>query len=211
MKNKGFILIIVGILCISFSIGLFIYNKVEDKKAESFTSEVAYELLSKIESEQKQNEIESDSDIGDSASSIPDYKLNPDIEMPTIRLMNDYYIGVLEIPSLDLVLPINETWSYPALKKTPCRYYGSAYTEDLVICAHNYSAHFGRLKSLKSGDEVIFTDANGNVFNYRVEICETLLPNSAEQMTDGEWDLSLFTCTQGGSFRVTVRCNLIEK
>ena len=211
MKNKGFILIIVGILCISFSIGLFIYNKVEDKKAESFTSKVAYELLSKIESEQKQNEIKSDSDIGDSAPSIPDYKLNPDIEMPTIRLMDDYYIGVLEIPSLDLVLPINETWSYLALKKTPCRYYGSAYTEDLVICAHNYSAHFGRLKSLKSGDEVIFTDANGNVFNYRVEICETLLPNSAEQMTDGEWDLSLFTCTQGGSFRVTVRCNLIEK
>ena len=208
MKNKGFILIIVGILCISFSIGLFIYNKVEDKKAESFTSEAVYELLSKIESAQKQNESESGSDIDDLTQSIPDYKLNPDIEMPTIRLEDDYYIGVLEIPSLDLVLPINEAWSYPALKKTPCRYYGSAYTEDLVICAHNYSAHFGRLKSLKSGDEVIFTDANGNVFNYRVEISETLLPNSNEQMTDGEWDLSLFTCTQGGSFRVTVRCNL---
>lgn len=116
-------------------------------------------------------------------------------------------IGVLEIPKIDLKLPVLSEWSYPLLKKAPCRYSGSAYLDNLVIAAHNYRTHFGKLKELETGDEVIFTDAAGNRFEYKVAVVEALTPQSVEDMTSGEWALSLFTCTLDGKNRVTVRCD----
>lgn len=139
---------------------------------------------------------------------IPDYVLNPNMEMPTVTYEGQKYIGLLEIPALDLKLPIISQWSYPRLKKAPCRYVGSPYKNNLVIAAHNYDAHFGRLKDLNPGAAVIFTDVDGNVFNYRVELRETLNPGDISYMKNSGWDLSLFTCTPGGSYRVTVRCSL---
>ena len=116
-------------------------------------------------------------------------------------------IGVLEIPKIDLKLPVLSEWSYPLLKKAPCRYSGSAYLDNLVIAAHNYRTHFGKLKELEMGDEVIFTDAAGNRFEYKAAVVEALTPQSVEDMTSGEWALSLFTCTLDGKNRVTVRCD----
>lgn len=92
------------------------------------------------------------------------------------------------------------------LRRTPCRYSGSAYRDDLILLAHNYESHFGRLKSLSPGDAVLFTDADGNEFAYEVLELEMLRPTAVEDMTAGDWDLTLFTCTLGGQARVTVRC-----
>lgn len=50
-------------------------------------------------------------------------------------------------------------------------------------------------------------DIDGNVFSYEVVSLETLSTYDVENMTDGDWDLTLFTCTVGGQFRVTVRCS----
>ncbi len=101
--------------------------------------------------------------------------------------------------------------SDPNLKLAPCRYSGSAYLGDLVIAAHNYSQHFGRLKELRAGDAVIFTDADGNVFSYVVSELEQLAPDAAQQLQAGQWALSLFTCTVGGQYRVVVRCGTAEE
>ena len=130
--------------------------------------------------------------------------------MPEVRLEEldgAACIGVLEIPEIDLKLPVLSEWSYPLLKKAPCRYSGSAYLDNLVIAAHNYRTHFGKLKELEVGTEVIFTDAAENRFEYKVAAVEALTPQSVEDMTSGEWALSLFTCTLDGKNRVTVRCD----
>ena len=95
------------------------------------------------------------------------------------------------------------------MKTAPCRFTGSAYTDDLVLMAHNYERHFGRLKDLGVGDAVRFTDMDQNVFSYRVEAVELLQAEDVENMTAGEWPLTLFTCTVGGAYRVTVRCERI--
>ena len=87
---------------------------------------------------------------------------------------------------------------------------GSAYTDDLIIAAHNYTRHFGNLKNLEPGDRIIFTDVDGNVFSYEVILRETLMPTAIEEMESGDWDLTLFTCTIGGAYRVTVRCQRAE-
>lgn len=142
----------------------------------------------------------------------PAYIRNPYIEMPVVIIEGRYYIGVLELPTLGISLPVQTTWSESMLKASPCRYKGSAYTGDMIISGHNYTKHFSGLKNLLPGDEVVFTDANGNVFRYYV--LETVIMDGTEvkRMERGsdEWDLTLFTCTYGGRSRLTVRCKEIK-
>ena len=142
------------------------------------------------------------------AASQPSFVLYPEMEMPTQEIDGQTYIGMVEVPSLELSLPVISEWTYPRLKKAPCRYTGSIYSKDMVICGHNYDRHFGRLKDLAVGDEVRFTDMDGNVFIYSVCGMEQLQKYAVEEMLAGEWDLTLFTCTKGGLTRVTVRCRL---
>ena len=85
-------------------------------------------------------------------------------------------------------------------------YYNNKILVKRVIAAHNYKTHFGRLKELRPGDEVRFTDTEGNAFRYTVAELETLGKYDVEEMAAGDWDLTLFTCTYGGQSRVTVRC-----
>lgn len=127
-------------------------------------------------------------------------------EMPEQEVNGQAYIGTLEIPALERKLGVISRWSGERLQLAPCRYSGSAYTGGLVIAAHNYSAHFGKLKDLEPGDTVLFMDVDGNAFSYEVTLLETLQPDAVEEMTDESWDLTLFTCTTGGASRVTVRC-----
>ena len=106
---------------------------------------------------------------------------------------------------LELELPVQAEWSYPALKTSPCRYAGTP-EAGLVIAAHNYEQHFARLNLLTAGDTVEFTDVSGTAHWYTVMQVETLAPTAVEEMTGGDWDLTLFTCTYSGQARVTVRC-----
>lgn len=66
-------------------------------------------------------------------------------EMAATEIEGEDYIGILEIPSLEIVLPVMAEWSDSNLKIAPCRYHGSAYSGDLVIAGHNYRTHFGAL------------------------------------------------------------------
>lgn len=201
-----------GLILVAGAVLLLMYNLWDSRRAEESQEEILAEYLSE---NKKASELPSDPDgeVSDSQD-IPDYLLNPDMEMPefTLSSLGDIScIGILEIPSLDLQLPVISEWSYPALRLAPCRYTGSAYKGDLVIAAHNYQSHFGRLKTLSTGSEVIFTDAVGNRFVYQVAVIEALTPWSVEDMTSGEWPLSLFTCTLDSQNRVTVRCEYSEQ
>ena len=139
---------------------------------------------------------------------LPEFIRYPAMEMPTVTIKGEAYIGTLRIPTLNLELPVISQWSYPGLKLAPCRYLGSAYQENLIIAAHNYKAHFGRIKSLEIGAPVAFTDVDGNHFHYVVEEIETLSATAREEMQAGGWPLTLFTCTPGGQSRIAVRCRI---
>ena len=123
----------------------------------------------------------------------------------TLRVEEVEYLGTLEIPALDLTLPVAAQWSYPNLKIAPCRYSGTPEGR-MILAAHNYAAHFGGLKKLAAGDAVYFTDVRGRRQSYRVTGTELLAPDDFDGMESGEWDLTLFTCTRGGGSRIAVRC-----
>ncbi|MBR5260026.1 MAG: sortase [Eggerthellaceae bacterium] len=129
--------------------------------------------------------------------------------LPVKKVDDNFYVGTLRIPSLGLELPVMEEWSYEGLRVAPCRYAGSAYAGDMVIAAHSYTSHFGRLSSISYGDEVSFADVCGNVFVYKVVSVEELQSTDVGAMVQSEWELTLFTCTFDGSARVAVRCDEI--
>ena len=116
------------------------------------------------------------------------------------------YVAIISIPALDLEFCVRNEWTKEGGKQSPCRYVGSVYTDDLIICAHNYTSHFGRLKELKPGDQIILVDMNGKVYTYHVEHTEEIGRFDIAGMVSSGYDLSLFTCTIGGKARVTVRC-----
>lgn len=194
--------ICMGLLLIAVALCFCGYNLYDEYRATGSARKVAEQLVYSI----TQNIEKPSYDVPMSEVELPDYVLEPGMEMPILTIDGYSYIGTVEIPTIDVLLPVMEQWSYTNLKITPCRYYGSAYLDNMVIAAHNYSSHFGKLNNLNIGDKVIFTDIDGNVFNYEVVSVETLSAEDVEGMISGEYALSLFTCTVGGQYRVTVRC-----
>ena len=197
-RNKpaalGTYLIAIGVSLLLASSALVIYNFLEDHQAQLNSNEVIRKLP--IADEKK----------GEKGEDVPLYITNPDIEMPTIEIDRHRYIGRIDILPLGLSLPVMSEWSYPGLKISPCRYSGSAYENNLVIIAHNYRSHFGNLKNLNSGDFIVFTDIDGNVFQYIVAEIEQLQPSDTDKITTEDRALTLITCTMDGEHRVAVRC-----
>lgn len=198
MSKGGKVFTAVGLLLLAAALCLTGYNLWTDASAGSSAKNAARELQSAISRTAALEQTGEDT--------VPDYLLAPEVDMPETELDGEQYIGVLELPTLSLTLPVQSQWSYPALKVSPCRYAGSAYQGDLVVAGHNYRSHFGRLANLSPGDPVTFTDMEGSTFSYTVMELETLPADAVEEMTSGDWDLTLFTCTLDGQSRITVRC-----
>lgn len=121
------------------------------------------------------------------------------------------YIGYLKIPSLNLELPILSEISQYNLGMAPCRHMGSTKSDDLVLAAHNYSFHFGKIGQLAHGDEVRFVDMDGILSNYEVVTVNVIEPTDIEAVKDPALDLVLYTCTYGGQKRVMVGCQRTDK
>ena len=209
-KNRiGNILKGAGLILVTAAVLLLVYNLWDGHRARESEEAILAEYLQ----ENKKASESPDASDKEDKQNIPDYLLNPDMDMPeyTLKSLGDVAcIGILEIPALNLELPVISSWSYSSLRLAPCRYSGSAYKGDLVIAAHNYQSHFGGLRTLPEGSEVFFTDAEGNRFSNYVAETEALTPWSVDDMTSGEWPLTLFTCTLDSQNRVTVRCEYSE-
>ena len=208
MRNKGTGLIFLGLLLIAAALFLTAYNLYDEQRAGQSAMEAIDQLGDLLPPKETVTEPTAEQEVFYDQTALPDYVLCPDMEMPVETINGIDYIGVLQIPSLEIELPIASEWNYPNLKTAPCRYSGSAYLNNMIICAHNYSSHFGKLKNLSEEDVATFTDMAGNVFIYKMVERETLNPTDIEEMEDGDWDLTLFTCTVGGKTRVTIRFKL---
>ena len=205
--KKRTILLLLGALCLLAALGLTVWNLWTADRAKTAAAAAVQQLEPLIsapaqEAAQTPDEPTTEPDEPE----IPDYRLNPGMALPVVVVDGVAYIGVLEVPALELTLPVTGEWSYDRLKIALSRYAGSAYLDNLVIMGHNYPAFFKNLGDLRPGDEIRFTDADGNVFSYTVADLEQLRAAQVEDMITGDWDLTLFTCTPGGQLRTAVRC-----
>ena len=192
--DRGTAWINLGLLLLAAALFLSVYNRMTSYEAGETSRQVIEQLCETLPTE---------SAAETEAPAIPEYLLDAGREMPVQTIGGKDYIGVLTIPSLEL--PVISQWDYAALKVAPCRYSGSLYQDNLIICAHNFATHFGKLKNLRVGDIAIFTDMEENAVIFQMVERETLEPTDLEGMEAGDWDMTLYTCTVGGQSRVTVR------
>ena len=181
----------IGVVCLALAFILSIYNLYDDSLTVNNQNKIISEYDDKV--------------VLDSLVDVPDYVLNPNIDMPEVDVDGVACIGVLEVFSVDLRLPVLSECTIESLKKAPGRFSGSIYLNNMVIGGHNSRAQFNSLYKLKEGDPVRFTDVVGNVFEYRVRASEVIGPDDVKGLTNG-WPLSLFMCTYDNLNRYVIRC-----
>ena len=231
MKNKNkkrnpiaAVLVAIGVISLLGAAAWYAHLLIEDISAERASAGIV-EKLNVLLDEKTGNTPSNGSQNGGSNRGdetdpyVPEIAPDPkNIEMETMKVDDTGYIGIITIPSANLDLPVAYDWDYEKLKVSPCRYAGSFYTNDIVICAHDYGSHFRAIRSLGIGDKVIFKSMDGTRYEYVVTNVETVGPTAIEHMitSRGEnnakfWDLTLFTCNVGGMTRCAVRCERVDK
>lgn len=187
----------LGLLLLTAALLLFLGNCREARRAARTAQGLNEQLLRQIPA------------VSQAAEGPRTAAVQPDVQAAEPTLTVDGYdcIASLSIPALQLQLPVLAQLDEAGLKLAPCRYAGSLQAGGLVIAAHNYTRHFGRLYCLRPGDAVQLTAADGSVYDYTVQSVQTLSPQAVQQMTDSAYDLTLFTCTYSAAQRVTVRCS----
>ena len=188
--SPGLVCIVLGVVLLLAAGGLYAYNRYEDAHAGAEAQTVVADLQQKVETPEPE------------AESGP---LDP--ELPVVEIDGNEYVGEISIPAIGIDLPVMSEWSYPKLKISPCRQFGSSRTDDLVIAAHNYESHFGKIGTLALGDEVRFTDMDGIENHYMVSAIEVHDPTDVETVEHSGHDLVLYTCTYGGKTRIVVFCD----
>lgn len=212
---------LLGLLLLLTSAGLALHNVKEDQRSSAACAEVMEQIMA-IRQEKQEGKIPSaapepetteasrETEETGEPEELPEI---PDIYDPTMTEVMIYgypYIGYLSVPDLELALPIISEWSYPRFQIAPCRVSGTVLEKNLVLGAHNYPSHFGRLSQLSRGADIYFTDMDDNAYHYQVADIEILQPNDIDLLTAGEYPLTLFTCTYGGKTRVTIRCDFAD-
>ncbi len=191
----GIICILAGVLLAAAALVLLQNNRQEDATAGAAAASVVQQLQTTIPA----------------ATVAPTAQPNSaePAAMPVESVDGYDYIGVLEIPALNLTLPIMADWDYDRLKIAPCRQFGSVETNDLVIAGHNYKTHFGCLDQLQVGDALDFTDVNGSVTTYHVALTSILQPDDVDAVQNSGYPLVLYSCTYSGKTRLTIFCEKV--
>ena len=186
-----------GVILLAAAVGLTLWNVQTDLKAAQSRDTILLQLADVMPEEDEP------------AADKPPATETPATEevLPSVPIDGRNYMGAIRFPSLDLELPVLAEYTLPALKIAPAVYSGTPEGNDLVICGHNYRSHFGPLNRLSLGDEVLMRTVDGAVYRYTVAATEVVSPLAVQDVTNGQWDLTLFTCTLGGKTRFVVRCD----
>lgn len=127
-------------------------------------------------------------------------------EMAAMEIDGVDYVGLVEVPSLGVKLPIANQWDSAALIHFPCRYCGSVYSSDLILGGSNQAGQFDFCEKLQLDDTILITDMTGAEFHYRVSRIDRSNTADAMRLMDGDWALTLFTPDRYDGKYILVRC-----
>lgn len=175
-RHIGTILIVLGIIVVLVGVGIYIYKRLENFFEIQESTRVVGLLT-------------------DAISSTPDAD-------DSMTIDGKEYIGIIELPSLNMTLPVLASCEGDNLEKGICLY---ASNGNYVIGGHNRESQFGRIYNLKINDKLIFYDTHSNKKEYALAKTEYLLPENVEQFTTNEYGITLFTCTWDNRQRYVLR------
>ena len=204
MRRKlGISLMALGLALLAASVGLLSFNRREADRAEAASMELLPAVSDAIAAQMAQKT--------ETTLQLPIFAEPTDLKMKAVEVYGYLCVGYVSIPRLELNLPVQASCTDENLKVSPCLYSGTTMEDDLVLAGHNYRRHFGPIRRLKSGDDVVFVDMEGNAIHYQVTAVDAVPPTAVEEVTSGQFDLALVTCTYGGETRLVVYCDRFEE
>ena len=124
--------------------------------------------------------------------------------------------AILNIPSLEINYPILSETSEELLKISLNKFWGPAPNKvgNYCIVGHNYKNKkmFGKLSLIKNGDIVELTDNSGKTVKYTVYNKYVVEPDDVSctsQLTNGNKEVTLITCTNYGKQRLVVKARQV--
>lgn len=220
MRKTIVSLFVLLLLLIIFACLLVFYRPQLDKARRQT---VQQQLIEQIMSGRSQIVIENvpiiENDEYEMELSIADDTEPQAVRRPTIEVTG---YGVIEIPVIELAMPLVKGCSYQSLQAAAGWFEKSAEigkAGNAVILGHrlrSYGEQFNRLDELKENDEIFITLADGSGYIYRVTGYEVILPDDLMEtlVSHNEgFSLTLVTCTPTGvaSHRLLVYAVLVDK
>ena len=214
------ILYTMSIITIIVLLWYYVYAEKKRNEGEA----VGQELLSQTEADNTvveesaivfaldDNEEDSEEEV------IPEHEDNAPVES-TIRTKNgnQYEIeAVLSYPKLGINYSVLSNESEALLKISLCKYWGPSPNKvgNYCVVGHNYRSGkmFGKLSMAQNGDQVILKDLSGNQVTYAVYTKYVVEPTDVSctsQLTNGQREVTLITCTNYGKQRLVVKAREI--
>lgn len=133
-------------------------------------------------------------------------------------------VALIKIPSIKVEYPViySENTSSKTmedlLKISVVKYWGPDANQpgNFCIVGHNYhnKKFFSKAAELKKGDKIYITDKNNKTLEYRVYDNYVVNPDNLKctsQLTNGETDITLITCTMSGKQRTIIKARATTK
>lgn len=215
MRNKaGIAFAAVGAVLLLSALLLFVHNRAEAaaaaREAETLVASLEQQIAVPASTPEETENTEPEASPAPAAEETAAPGASPTSAAETqtgsaetyVDTSSLDYLGILEIPALDVKLPVINTMSDALLEYGACRHFGSVETNDLVIAAHSYPQFFGYLGNLPGGSEVILTEMDGTEIRYTLTDMAKIAPDDAEAALNSGYDLVLYTCYDSGYGRV---------
>ena len=172
--------------------------------------------------------------LDDTRNSEEEIKLNELLNSSTEKLDPKTYktkngdeystVALIKIPSIKVEYPViySENTSSKTmedlLKISVVKYWGPEANSpgNFCIVGHNYhnKKFFSKAAELKKGDKIYITDKNNKTLEYKVYDNYVVDPDNLKctsQLTNGETDITLITCTMTGKQRTIIKARAITK
>ncbi|MBE5758648.1 MAG: sortase [Clostridiales bacterium] len=127
--------------------------------------------------------------------------------MPVLEIENIDYVGMLEIPSIGLSLPVADQWDKADLYRSPSRFFGSAYDNSLVIGGIDHAEQFAFCKKIEHGALLTVTDMTGVQFTYEVARIDRAKHADPAWLMHTDFALTLFCHDIYSMEYIAVRCH----
>ena len=201
---------LISIICVCLFSSYYIYAEYDRTKSE----EVSQEILAEIDNTTINQDdgilrVALEADTQEQNVEIQETESNKYVTQSGATYTTE---AVLNIPSLGINYPVLSDTSEELLKISLNKFWGPSPNTvgNYCIVGHNYKNKkmFGKLADIKNGDIVELTDNSGKTIKYAVYNKYVVNPEDVactSQLTNGNKEVTLITCTNYGKQRLVVK------
>ena len=191
MKKRKFPLaLLLGITLVAISFFLIIGNQIRTQVSSVEAKKVV----------ERMDEL-----LPERTAGVPGTYPNPN--MPVLEINGVDYVALIEIPALNIELPVADAWNSKKLYKAPARFYGSCYDNSLVIGGEDNAKQFSFCDKIDDGTIITVTDMTGTQFSYTVSRVDRSQSAESNWLISSDYDLTLFCRDTYSVEYIAVRCS----